>query len=113
MALWVIHGATLAYFRRMRQVPLEILALVLPCGQGNFPGIGKLERVLNEIFQTAACSASFGSAWQKNCMSRNYTSFREHFSHNENFAFRTAHAREETLIPRRIVMDRNDLGDFV
>src|SRR5712692_5303434 len=33
-----------------RQAPPEILALVLPCGQGNFPGIGKPERVLNEVF---------------------------------------------------------------
>jgi len=34
----------------MRQEPLEILALVLPCGQGNLPGIGRPERVLNEFF---------------------------------------------------------------
>ena len=34
----------------MRQEPLEILALVLPCGQVNFPDIGRLERVLNEIY---------------------------------------------------------------
>jgi hypothetical protein len=34
----------------MRQEPLEILALVLPCGQGNFPGLWKSERVLDELF---------------------------------------------------------------
>jgi len=34
----------------MRQEPFDILALVLPCGQGNFPGIGRPERVLNELF---------------------------------------------------------------
>ena len=50
MALWVIHGAILAYFRTMRQETLEIPALVLPCGQVNFPGIGRPERVLNGNF---------------------------------------------------------------
>src|SRR5437762_11618428 len=29
--------------------PLEVLALVLPCGQANLPGIGRFERVLNEL----------------------------------------------------------------
>ncbi|PYT89032.1 MAG: hypothetical protein DMG36_23025 [Acidobacteria bacterium] len=29
--------------------PLEVLVLVLPCGQSNLPGIGRFERVLNEF----------------------------------------------------------------
>jgi hypothetical protein len=96
----------------MRQEPFEILVLVLLCGQGNFPGIGRPERVLNEFFQTAACSASFGFAWQRTITSRKFTSFREHFSRCENSGIRAAHQRQETQIPRRLVMDRNDLGGF-
>jgi hypothetical protein len=68
----------------MRQEPFEILALVVPCGQGSFPGIGRPERVLNEFFPTAACCASFGFAWQRNSRLHKLTSFRGHFSHNEN-----------------------------
>jgi len=64
----------------MRQEPFQILALALPCGQGNLPGTGRPERVLNEFFQTGSCSASLGFAWQRNCKSLNFTSFREHFS---------------------------------
>ena len=43
--LWAQHLR-----RTMRQGPSEIFALVLPCGQGNLPDIGKFERVLNEFF---------------------------------------------------------------
>src|SRR6267378_4897328 len=33
----------------LAQESLEVLALVLPCGQGNLPGIRRFERVLNEL----------------------------------------------------------------
>ena len=33
----------------LAQEAFEVLAPVLPCGQGNLPGIGRLERVLNEL----------------------------------------------------------------
>ncbi len=64
------------------------------------------------FFQTAACSASFGFAWQRKGISRKFTSFREHFSQNENSEMRAAHPRKETQIPRWIALDRNDLGGF-
>jgi len=69
----------------MRQEPLEILALALPCGQGSLPSTGRLERVLNEFFETRSCWASLGFAWQRNCKSLNFTSFREHFSLQRKF----------------------------
>jgi hypothetical protein len=96
-----------------RQERFEILAIVLPCGQGRFPVVGRPERVLNEFFPNGPCSASFGFAWQRNTESGKYTSFREHFSHNENRVNRMAHAREETLIPRVIALERNDLGGLL
>ena len=33
----------------LAQEPFEVLALVLPSGQGNLPSVGRLERVLNEL----------------------------------------------------------------
>jgi hypothetical protein len=83
----------------LRQEPIEILALVLPCGQGNFPEFGRFERVLNEPSRTAACSVSFGFALQRNDSSDNYTSFREHFSHNGNSWNRKADRPLETQFP--------------
>jgi hypothetical protein len=96
----------------MQQGPFEILALALPCGQGNFPDVGRPERVLNEFFQATTCNASFGFAWQRNSTSRKLTPFREHFSHDENSGIRAPQQRQETQIPQWITLDRNDLGGF-
>src|SRR5207245_5791179 len=48
------HQAEVAQGGQAAELPLaqeafEVLALVLPCGQGNLPGIGRFERVLNVL----------------------------------------------------------------
>jgi hypothetical protein len=64
------------------QKPIEILALAVPCGQGNFPRSGGSSVYSTSFLQTAACRAAFGFALQRNNSSDNSTSFREHFTHN-------------------------------
>jgi hypothetical protein len=64
------------------------------------------------FFETAACDASFGFALQRNNSSDNYTSFREHFSHNGTFSDKKL-KRDEKYNPRRlIILDRNELSGF-
>src|SRR5258708_1061105 len=89
----------------MRQEPFEILVLVLPCGQGNFPGIGRLEGVLSEFFQTAACFASFGFAWFS-------TASRSISPPSGNTSPLRKLRDSSTQILRWLVMDRNGLGGF-
>ena len=48
------HQAEVTQCGQAAELPLaqeafEVLALVLPCGQGNLPGIGRFERVLSEL----------------------------------------------------------------
>ena len=50
------HTADLA----LSQQPLPGLALVLPCGQGNLPGVGRFERVLDELFPGFGLFCVFG-----------------------------------------------------
>jgi hypothetical protein len=83
----------------MRQEPLEILAPVLPCGQGGLSRAGGPSAFSTSFFQTAACSASFGFVWQRNCTSRKFTSFREDFSHNENYVIRAAYTAGRNTHP--------------
>jgi len=48
------------------------------------------------FMQTAARCQGFGFALQRNDSSDNSTSFREHFSHNENSGIPLTHPRQET-----------------
>jgi hypothetical protein len=88
---------------------LKFSRLPFPAGRATSRD-GRSERVLNEFFANGACCASFGFALQRNVWSDNYTSFRAHFSHNGNFASKATKPRQETKIPPRIAMERNDLG---
>jgi hypothetical protein len=56
-----------------------------------------------------SCTASLGFAWQRNLVSDNHTSFREHFSHNENCGDRAAD-RGYGYKSAQVTLNRNDLG---
>jgi hypothetical protein len=68
----------------MRQEQFEVLALVLPCGQGSLLESKGLSVFSTSFPQIAACCASFGFEWQRNFTLHNFTSFRGHSSHSEN-----------------------------
>ena len=70
--------------RRCGRPHSEILVLALPYGQGSLLRGWKLERVLNELSCNVSLLRIFGFAWQSNLVSDSHTSFRGHFSHNEN-----------------------------
>lgn len=73
----------------MRQELPEIPASAVPYGQDNLRKFTGPSVFSTEILRTYSCGASFGFAWQRNLVSDSHTSFRERFSHNENFAART------------------------
>jgi len=89
---------------------LKFSRLSFPADKATSQVSGSPSVFSTRYFQTAACSASFGFVWLRNCTSLNFTSFREHFSHNENSRIRAARPRQETPIPRWSALDRNGLG---
>ena len=97
----------------MRQEPTDIPALAVPYGQDSLDTARGPSVFSTGILQMGSCGASFGLAWQRNLMSDNHTSFREHFSHNEirsqnRGSWAQTPARKHMFTTRSL--DRNDLG---
>jgi hypothetical protein len=67
----------------MRQELPEIPRLPFPTGKTASQLSEARVCLSTRIFLANSCDASFGLAWQRDLMSDSYTSFREHFSHNE------------------------------
>jgi hypothetical protein len=97
----------------MPQELFEILALALSCGQGSFPAIGKPERALNEILPNGFLLRTLRLRVAEDCRLAQVrlhsgTVLPERKSQDAN-----ALSREETQIPRRDALDRNDLSGLL
>jgi len=86
-------------------------ALAVPYGRGSLQTFGGPSVSSTEIFKVDSCGASSGFAWQRNLRSDSHTSFREHFSHNENCWIGQPVATEDTP-PLLAILNRNDLAGF-
>jgi hypothetical protein len=89
---------------------LKFSRLSFPADKATSRSAGGSSVSSTSFFETAACDASFGFALQRNDSSDNYTSFREHFSHNGNCSSKKPTHEEKYALRRLLILDRNELS---